>query len=114
MEIKKALECLEKNSELFDEIALENKTSYKDGTVIEAYLFHANQKAIKQTLTTNNYYKTAFELINEKRVDINLLHWAYPSCEAYNMAVREQKDSLFKKELTPEEFELLGRLAGAK
>lgn len=56
----------------------------------------------------------AFDLINTKNVDIKLLKWAYPSVEAYNVAVREQKDYWWREELTPEEFEFLGRLVGAE
>ena len=56
----------------------------------------------------------AFDIINEKRVDINLLHWAYPSCKAYNVAIKELKNTLFSKELTLEEFEFLGKLIGAE
>lgn len=56
----------------------------------------------------------AFKLINEKRVDIKVLHWAYPSCEAYNVWVREHMDSFPRAELTQEEFEFIGRKAGAK
>ena len=56
----------------------------------------------------------AFDIINEKRVDIKLLHWAYPSVEAYNVKVREQKDYWPRKELTPEEFEFIGKLGGAR
>lgn len=62
----------------------------------------------------NNEYKVAFDLINKKRVDIKLLHWAYPSCKAYNVAVREKKETWWREELTEEEFEFIGRLAGAK
>ena len=62
-----------------------------------------------------NEYKTAFDLINKKRVDIKLLHWAYPSCEAYNVKVREDKKNGWpREELTEEEFKFIGRLAGAK
>lgn len=56
----------------------------------------------------------AFDLINEKRVDIKMVHWAYPSVEAYNVWVREHKNSFPRKELTKDEFEFIGRLAGAK
>ena len=62
----------------------------------------------------NNEYKIAFDLINKKRVDIKLLHWAYPSCKAYNVAVREKKETWPREELTEEEFEFIGRLAGAR
>jgi hypothetical protein len=51
----------------------------------------------------------AFNLINNKNVDIKLLKWAYPSVEAYNVKVREQKDYWWREELTKEEFELLKR-----
>jgi len=56
----------------------------------------------------------AFNLINEKDVDIKLLKWAYPSVEAYNVKVRTEKDYWWRKELTKEEFEFIGRLVGAK
>ena len=56
----------------------------------------------------------AFDLVNEKRVDIKMIHWAYPSVEAYNVWVREHKDSFPREELTKDEFEFIGRLAGAK
>jgi len=56
----------------------------------------------------------AFDLINEKDVDIKLLKWAYPSVEAYNTKVRVEKDYWWRKELTKEEFEFIGRLVGAK
>ncbi len=62
----------------------------------------------------SNEYKIAFDLINKKRVDIKLLHWAYPSCKAYNVAVREKKETWRREELTEEEFEFIGRLAGAR
>jgi len=45
-----ALKCLKKNNELFDEIALENPTTYKDNTVIEAYLFKINAVEIERAL----------------------------------------------------------------
>lgn len=71
---------------------------------------------IKQALikAQSNEYKLAFDLINKKRVDIKLLHWAYPSCKAYNDAVREKKEYWPREELTEEEFEFIGRLAGAR
>ena len=56
----------------------------------------------------------AFDLINTKNVDIKLLKWAYPSVEAYNVKVREQKDYWRRDELTKEEFDFLGRIVGAK
>ena len=56
----------------------------------------------------------AFDLINEKDVDIKLLKWAYPSVEAYNTKVRVEKDYWWRKELTKEEFEFIGRLVGAE
>lgn len=55
-----------------------------------------------------------FDLIDAKNVDIKLLKWAYPSVEAYNVKVREQKNYWPREELTKEEFEFLGRLVGAK
>lgn len=45
-----ALKCLKKNSDLFDEIAQENPTTYKDGTVIEAFLFKTNTIEIERAL----------------------------------------------------------------
>lgn len=101
-----ALEYLKKNNELFDEIALENPTTYKEGTVIEAYVYHCNSIGEDKV--------KAFDLINEKRVDIKTLHWVYPNVEAYNVWVRENNKTFWRKELTPEEFEFIGRLAGAK
>lgn len=56
----------------------------------------------------------AFDLINEKRVDIKMVHWAYPSVKAYNVWVREHNNSFPREELTQAEFEFIGRLAGAK
>lgn len=56
----------------------------------------------------------AFDLINEKDVDVKLLKWAYPSVEAYNVKVRTEKDYWWRKELTQEEFEFIGRIVGAK
>jgi len=56
----------------------------------------------------------AFDLINTKNVDIKLLKWAYPSVEAYNVKVREQKDYWRREELAKEEFDFLGRMVGAK
>lgn len=56
----------------------------------------------------------AFDLINEKDVDVKLLKWAYPSVEAYNVKVRTEKDYWWRKELTKEEFEFIGRLVGAE
>ncbi|MBO7691934.1 MAG: hypothetical protein J6T10_04780 [Methanobrevibacter sp.] len=56
----------------------------------------------------------AFDLINEKDVDVKLLKWAYPSVEAYNVKVRTEKDYWWRKELTKEEFEFIGRMVGAE
>lgn len=92
----------------FDDL-FDNEEYDKNVNIVEEGL-----ERLEATDTANSDYKTAFELINEKRVDIKLLHWAYPSCEAYNVAVREKKDSWPREELTPDEFEFLGRLARAK
>jgi len=74
-----------------------------------------NYLAIKQYFTLKAQDKVkAFDLINEKDVDIKLLKWAYPSVEAYNVKVRTEKDYWWRKELTKEEFEFIGRLVGAK
>lgn len=56
----------------------------------------------------------AFDLINEKDIDVKLLKWAYPSVEAYNVKVRTEKDYWWRKELTQEEFEFIGRMVGAE
>ena len=56
----------------------------------------------------------AFDIINEKRVDIKMLHWAYPSLSAYNNWVKENNKSFWRIELTQEEFEFIGKLGGAK
>ncbi len=45
-----AIECLEYNSKLFDEIALENPTTYKNETFVDAFLFGVNAIKIKQAL----------------------------------------------------------------
>lgn len=98
----KALKCLNRIREfLLNRI---KTVSFQDLRDIE-------QALIKMQ---NNEYKVAFDLINKKRVDIKLLHWAYPSCEAYNVAVREKKETWPREELTEEEFEFIGRLAGAR
>lgn len=65
-------------------------------------------------LKIKNDKEIAFNLINTKNVDIKLLKWAYPSVEAYNVKVRSEKDYWWREELTQEEFEFIGRLAGAK
>lgn len=46
----KALKCLKNNSELFDEIAKENPTTYKNETFAEAFLFKTNTIEIEQAL----------------------------------------------------------------
>ena len=112
-----ALKCLKNNSELFDKIALENPTTYKDETFTEAYLFKTNTIKIEQGLLKaqeKSDKEIAFDLINTKNVDIKLLKWAYPSVEAYNVKVRTEKDYWWREELTNEEFEFLGRMVGAK
>lgn len=76
-------------------------------------LFYKLEDALIKAEIGENKAK-AFDIINEKRVDMNILHWAYPSCKAYNVAIKELKNTLFSKELTPDEFEFLGRLAGAE
>ena len=101
----KALECLG-NIYLFSD-------DYNDGI----YRFEKEYNTIKNYIlkTQENEDKAkVFDLINEKDVDIKLLKWAYPSVEAYNVKVRTEKDYWWRKELTKEEFEFIGRLVGAK
>lgn len=69
---------------------------------IKNYILNAQEKA------------KAFDLINKKDIDVKLLKWAYPSVEAYNVKVRTEKDYWWRKELTQEEFEFIGRMVGAK
>lgn len=45
-----ALNKLKENAEMFDEIAQENNHSYKDGTVVEAFIYHSNNLSIEQAL----------------------------------------------------------------
>lgn len=101
-----AMECLERVCEWtgYDEIYTKTDLENDINTIKQALL-----KAQEQ----ENKAK-AFDLINEKRVDIKTLHWAYPNVEAYNVWVRENNKTFWRKELTPEEFEFIGRLAGAK
>lgn len=69
-----------------------------------------NEVLLDSPLLSNDYAK-AFKLINKKRVDMKLLHWAYPSVEAYNVKIREE--SWRRDELTEEEFKFIGKMAGA-
>lgn len=102
----KALECLENICKILKEKAL----------IDVKWVFKEDYNTIKQNLINmqSNEYKVAFDLINKKRVDIKLVHWAYPNCKAYNVAVREKKETWPREELTEEEFEFIGRLAGAR
>ena len=81
------------------------------------YVYEEELITIKQALTKVQEQKDkvkAFDLINEKNIDIKLLKWAYPDLQAYNQKVRVEKDYWWRKELTQEEFEFIGKLAGAK
>ena len=102
----KVLECLKSV-----ELTLKENRFLNEGSWLIDNIDTIKQALIKMQ---NNEYKVAFDLINKKRVDIKLVHWAYPSCKAYNVAVREKKETWRREELTEEEFEFIGRLAGAK
>lgn len=45
-----ALSKLKENAEMFDELAKENNHSYKDDTVVEAFIYHSNSLSIEQAL----------------------------------------------------------------
>lgn len=84
---------------------------------IEKYFFRENYDTIRQAFIKAQEQEDkskAFDLINEKDIDVKLLKWAYPSVEAYNTKVRMEKDYWWRKELTKEEFEFIGRMVGAK
>lgn len=85
-----------------------------DGSIKELYYkdFNNVRQALIQVQEKNDK-DTAFDLINEKDVDIKLLKWAYPSLEAYNVKVRTEKEYWWREELTMEEFQFLGRMVGA-
>ena len=101
-----ALEKLDKILDYFGEAQIETMTLSK-----------CNILTIKKALIKAQEQKDkirAFDLINEKNIDIKLLKWAYPDLQAYNQKVRVEKDYWWRKELTQEEFEFIGKLAGAK
>lgn len=102
----KVLECLQSV-----ELTLKENRFLNEGSWLIDNIDTIKQALIKMQ---NNEYKVAFDLINKKRVDIKLVHWAYPNCKAYNVAVREKKETWRREELTEEEFEFIGRLAGAR
>ena len=107
----KSLEVLEKTiSSLLKPILAEYEDDLSD--TITANYFALKQALIKAQEQEDKV--KAFDLINEKDVDIKLLKWAYPSVEAYNVKVRTEKDYWWRKELTQEEFEFIGRLVGAE
>ena len=99
-----ALEGLKKNEELFDEIAKENPTTYKDGTVIEAYLFMINTIKIEQALQKAREQEKVLEIILEKNVNLEVLSISN-DVNIYNKVITRY--SVWYKELTKEEFELL-------
>lgn len=49
-EYLEALKKLKENTEMFDEMAKENDHTYKEDTVIEAYVYHFNNIVIEQAL----------------------------------------------------------------
>ena len=83
-----ALEYLKKNSELFDEIALENPTTYKDGTVIEAYVYHCNSIGIEQALLKAQEQEKVLKSILENiELDENYAEQGSGSTKAYKLII---------------------------
>lgn len=100
-----ALEKLKENTEMFDEIAQENDHSYKDNTVIEAYVYHFNNTVIEQTLIKAQEKEKVLEIIKERQVNIALLV-TVRDVEEYNFYIPYEE---YEKYLTQEEFDLLKR-----
>lgn len=111
-----ALEYLEENLEYYSKPICDG-SMVKNEYVGDYWHYCINNEKIKDVLLKVQEQEDkakAFNLIDVKNVDIKLLKWAYPSVEAYNVKVREHKDSFPREELTKEEFEFLGRMVGAK
>lgn len=103
-----ALNKLKENAEMFDKIAKENNHSYKDDTVVEAYIYHSNTLDIEQILLKAQEQEKALEIIIKKQVDIEgfkeaLGNAIFLQLETYNSWVNYDKDRM----LTQEEFEFV-------
>lgn len=114
--IEKALQRLEAIDNADSNKALEKLDSMYRLCTLQHYYGPLDNcyNTIKNYILNAQDKVKAFDLINEKDVDVKLLKWAYPSVEAYNVKVRTEKDYWWRKELTQEEFEFIGRLVGAK
>ena len=60
-----ALNKLKENAEMFDEIAQENSHSYKDDTVVEAFIYKSNNLTIEQALIKSQNLEKENELLKE-------------------------------------------------
>ena len=112
----KRLEAIDNSnpSEALKELKHWKETNNENGVVwIPLFAVEDIEQALIKAQKQEDKAK-AFDLIDTKNVDIKLLKWAYPSVEAYNVKVREHKDSFPREELTKEEFDFLGRMVGAK
>lgn len=107
--LNEALDCSLKLYKMVESAGNDKGFNLNEAWEYHNTIKHSLLKAIKQEDKVK-----AFDLINEKDIDIKLLKWAYPSVDAYNQKVREQKDYWWRKELTKEEFEFIGRMVGAK
>ena len=106
-----ALEKLKANTKMFDEIAKKNNHSYKDDTVIEAYVYHFNNIVIEKALTIKSKKELAFDIIKEKCVDIGYVEMCFMYLD-YNSKMNDLwgKDKADKHYLTEQEFNLLKNL----
>lgn len=101
-----ALNKLKENAEMFDEIAQENNHSYKDDTVVEAFIYHSNNLSIEQALIKAQEQEKVLEIIKLKRVSIPVIfefdtyddywEWAYSNVIRLYLLSREEFNFLKK------------------
>ena len=65
-----AMKSLEENTKLFDEIALENPTTYKNETFAEAFIFKLNVDKIQQSLLKSQEQDELLKIIENKLFSI--------------------------------------------
>ena len=76
-----ALNKLKENTEMFDEIAKENDHTYKEDTVIDAYVYHANNIVIEQALTKAQENEEKLEVLmhlsfkNRRKIGEEYIQW---------------------------------------